>query len=243
MSFQKMRQQIEKLTRCSPLYVDNQATVIISKDPANHSKLKHESIRHFFVRDAVFNNLQRTLYPLRNPSIQIVQLTYNGNPSNSREEEDILRLRAFQDAAEAVKAHWVNRESELLFLIQEEKEKSAEWEQAAQDLCNELQAVKFHLSELETMKQSESLVFQEKVKKLQSRIYSQNRKLEEAQERENSILEELRKAKAEIEQLKKENGDLLKSQRKTEEKISQQAFAASSNSLHILENSRLDFNL
>jgi hypothetical protein len=49
MSFQKMRQQIEKLTRCSPLYVDNQATVIISEDPANHSKLKHVSIQHFFV--------------------------------------------------------------------------------------------------------------------------------------------------------------------------------------------------
>jgi histone deacetylase 1/2 len=53
MSFQKMRQQIEKLTRCSPLYVDNQAAVIVSKDPANFSKLKHVSIRHFFVRDAV----------------------------------------------------------------------------------------------------------------------------------------------------------------------------------------------
>jgi hypothetical protein len=40
-------------------------------------------------------------------------------------------------------------------------------------------------------------------------------------------LEELRKAKAEIEQIKKENGDLLKSQRIADEKITfQQAFPA-----------------
>ena len=53
MGFHKIRQQIEKLTTRASLYVDNQAVVIVSKDPANYSKLKHVSIRHFFVRDAV----------------------------------------------------------------------------------------------------------------------------------------------------------------------------------------------
>ncbi len=79
------------------------------------------------------------------------------------------------------------------------------------------------------MKQRESLAFQERMKRLQCRISSRDLKLEEAQERENEndILEELRKAKAEIEQIKKENGDLLKSQRIADEKRTfQQAFPA-----------------
>jgi hypothetical protein len=41
-----------------------------------------------------------------------------------------------------VQDHWRVRESELLWMLQEEKQNSKDWEEAAQDACKDLQSVR-----------------------------------------------------------------------------------------------------
>jgi hypothetical protein len=139
------------------------------------------------------------------PGIQIVQLIYSSNPSGEREEEDILRLRAFQEAAQVVQDHWRVRESELLWMLQEEKQNSKDWEEAAQDACKDLQRVRQSFAKAEEEFKLELACMQRELRVLQGENEKKTRELHETRASEAELMEELQRAMQEIQALKKEN--------------------------------------